>query len=267
MSNPPDLHKYPRTHHIEGSRLQSGDHDLDSVPFAEIAGRNLVVEEKMDGANAAISFSAKGDLLLQSRGHYLTGGRREKHFALFKQWASVHQGTLHAALGDRYILYGEWLFARHTVFYNRLPHYFLEFDVLDKHTGAFLSTARRQEMLDGLPIASVEVLKEGRFERLDDLTDLVGPSRFIQGDHLSVLRRLAEAQGLDADLVMRETDRTNLMEGLYIKVEEGGVVQGRYKWVRAGFLSTVLESESHWLNRPIIPNQLAPGVDIFAGVR
>jgi hypothetical protein len=34
----------------------------------------VTVEEKVDGANAAISFSPDGQMLLQSRGHYLTGG-------------------------------------------------------------------------------------------------------------------------------------------------------------------------------------------------
>ena len=52
------LLKYPRTPHLEGSRLQPGDHDLVSVPFADLAGRFLVVEEKLDGANSAISFDA-----------------------------------------------------------------------------------------------------------------------------------------------------------------------------------------------------------------
>src|SRR5690606_4550538 len=56
------LHKYPRTPHIEGSRLQPGDHDLAAAPFAEIAGRYLVVEEKLDGANAGISFTSGGRL-------------------------------------------------------------------------------------------------------------------------------------------------------------------------------------------------------------
>jgi hypothetical protein len=41
----------------------------------------------MDGANCGISFNPDGELLLQSRGHYLTGGGREKHFTLFKQMA------------------------------------------------------------------------------------------------------------------------------------------------------------------------------------
>ena len=55
------------------------------------------------------------------------------------------------------------------------------------------------------------------------------------------------------------------MEGLYIKVEEDGVVKGRYKYVRTSFLTSVIQSESHWLARPIVPNQLADGVDIFVG--
>jgi hypothetical protein len=74
------MYKYPRTPHIEGSRLQPGDEDLDSVPFSSIASQYVAVEEKVDGANAAISFSPDGQMLLQSRGHYLTGGEREKHF-------------------------------------------------------------------------------------------------------------------------------------------------------------------------------------------
>ena len=63
--------KYPRTPHLSGSKLQEGDEDLAQIPFSRIAGKLLVVEEKVDGANAAISFSEDGKLLLQSRGHFL----------------------------------------------------------------------------------------------------------------------------------------------------------------------------------------------------
>ena len=63
--------KYPRTPHLVGSKLQAGDEDISQIPFSQIAGKNLVVEEKVDGANTAISFSAEGELLLQSRGHFL----------------------------------------------------------------------------------------------------------------------------------------------------------------------------------------------------
>ena len=46
------------------------------------------------------------------------------------------------------------------------------------------------------------------------------------------------------------------MEGLYIKLEEDGVVKERFKFVRASFLQCLLESNSHWQSRPIVPNML-----------
>src|SRR5262249_58891757 len=79
------IRKYPRTRHVLDSRLQPGDADLSAATFAEIAGRHLVIEEKVDGANAAMSFDAAGRLQLQSRGHYLTGGPRERPFKLLQR--------------------------------------------------------------------------------------------------------------------------------------------------------------------------------------
>ena len=96
--------KYPRTPHLQGSRLQSGDEDLSQRPLGDIAGRHLVLEEKIDGANCAISFSEDGQLRLQSRGHFLTGGYRERHYDLLKQWAAVRSDELYAVLGHRYIM-------------------------------------------------------------------------------------------------------------------------------------------------------------------
>ena len=52
-----------------------------------------------------------------------------------------------------------------------------------------------------------------------------------------------------------------MMEGLYIKVEENGQVAARMKYVRAAFLQCVDFSEQHWIDKPIIPNQLAVPVE------
>ena len=258
------IYKYPRTHHIEGSRLQPGDEDLDCVPFSEISGRHLIVEEKMDGANSAISFSPEGELYLQSRGHYLTGGPREKHFTLFKQWANTHAHTLRDRLGERYIMYGEWLYAKHTVFYDTLPHYFMEFDILDTEAMEFLSTHARRELLADLPVVSVPVLHEGPLKHVNELTAMVGPSKHRTSENVSRLGEEAQRHGMDPDRVFSETDCSGLMEGLYIKVEEDGVVRERFKWVRADFLNAVDSSGSHWLNRPILPNLLHDEVDLFS---
>ena len=55
-----------------------------------------------------------------------------------------------------------------------------------------------------------------------------------------------------------------IMEGLYLKHEEHGRVVARYKYVRAGFLQAVADSGEHWMDRPIEPNRLRAGVDLFA---
>jgi len=258
MSADSDLIKYPRTPHLEGSRLQPGDHDLQALPFGSIRGRTLVVEEKLDGANAAISFAADGTVRLQSRGHYLGGGGREAQFALFKQWAYTQANALLDRLGDRYIVYGEWLYAKHTIYYDDLPHFFVTYDILDRADGSFFSTPRREAFLAGLELAAAPVLFSGAVDRLESLTALVGPSRFKTTAWQANLLETARRRGQDPALVSAQTDASTLMEGLYIKIEEDGRVTGRCKYVRSDFLTAVFESGSHWQDRPILPNRLRP---------
>ena len=256
--------KYPRTPHIQGSRLQPGDEDLRQRPFADIVGKHVVLEEKIDGANTAISFTNEGELRLQSRGHFLTGGARERHYDLLKQWGAVHQLKLHDVLGDRYIMYGEWMYAKHTIYYDKLPHYFMEFDVLDRETGKFLDTPSRHELLKNLPVCSVPVLASGTFKNMDEILSFLGDSCFISENHIDNLRMDARLLKLDEDRVCRETDASRTMEGIYIKVEENGEVVNRMKYVRASFLQTVEESQSHWLDRPIVPNRITSTInDLF----
>lgn len=260
-----ELTKYPRTRHLEGSRLQAGDLP-DDQPIADLAGKLLVVEEKLDGANCAVSFDRSGGLRLQSRGHYLGGGYRERHFDLLKTWGSVHAPRLWQALGSRYIMYGEWLYAKHTVFYDALPHFFLEFDIYDRESELFLSTDLRREKLKGLPVMPVPVIHRGELSSVAQVEGLIGPSLYKTPHWREALRVSAEASGNRLEMVGRQTEDTDLAEGLYVKQEDVSTVKGRYKFVRSGFLQTITSSEGHWHSRPVLPNKLAPDVDIFAPV-
>lgn len=248
--------KYPRTPHIQGSRLQPGDKDLRQRPFSDIAGKYVVLEEKIDGANSAISFTENGELRLQSRGHFLTGGYRERHYDMLKQWASVQQAKLYEILGCRYIMYGEWMYAKHSIYYDLLPHYFMEFDVLDRGTGKFLDTPSRHELLKSLPVSHVPVLESGLFKNIDEILKYLGDSNYISSQHIEHLHEDAERLGLDADQICRETDASRTMEGIYIKVEEIGYVVDRMKFVRNTFLQTVEQPQTNWLDRPIVPNRI-----------
>ncbi|MDZ5617184.1 RNA ligase family protein [Achromobacter xylosoxidans] len=260
-----ELFRYPRTPHLEGSRLQEGDHGHDHVPYRDLRGLRLVVEEKLDGANTGISFSPAGDLLLQSRGHYLVGGGRERQFNFIKAWAQAHAGWLLQRLEDRYVMYGETLSKKHSVFYDALPHHFFEFDVLDRRTGAFLSTAARRELLAGGPVLSVPVLYDGLAPaRLADLKALLRPSLAKTARWRDAFEATVRREGQDLALAWKQCDKSDLSEGLYLKVEADGQTLGRYKWVRADFVQAILASEKHHSEQPYVPNQLAPGVDLYA---
>ncbi len=257
--------KYPRTAHIEGSRLQAGDEGQDHVLLTTLAGQHAVFEEKLDGANAAISFTASGGMLLQSRGHYLTGGGRERQFAPFKQWAQAHEGRLLERLEDRYVLYGEWLYAKHSVSYDQLPHYFCEFDIFDRQEHVFLSTARRQWLLKDSPVVSVPVLHTGPMPAKPKALQTMVRHSLAKGiGWRTAFETVVLRQALDPALCWRQTDKSDLAEGLYIKIEDAHQVLGRYKWVRPDFVQTILDSGSHHSTRPIVPNGLAVGVDLYA---
>ncbi len=160
-------------------------------------------------------------------------------------------------IDDRYVVYGEWLYAKHTVFYNALPHYFCEFDVYDRRDGRFLSTPARRSLLTGLPITSAPVLGEGTATTLAALVDHVGPSTCRTARWRSCLAEAARAANADPDRVAAESDADDAMEGLYLKIESGDQVTERLKWVRPTFLTAVLDSGTHWLDRSVIVNRLA----------
>jgi hypothetical protein len=109
-------------------------------------------------------------------------------------------------------------------------------------------------------ISSVPVIGSGVYKKKEDILSLIGPSNYITENHIENLRRVAERHGLDPERQLKETESSNIMEGLYIKVEEGGIVTDRLKFVRAEFLQCVFASNSHWQSRPILPNQLNDGV-------
>jgi hypothetical protein len=98
------------------------------------------------------------------------------------------------------------------------------------------------------------------------LTGLVDTSLYRSPEWREALTAACAERDLDLERVWQETDNTDDSEGLYIKIEEEGRVVERLKFVRASFLTAVLDSGGHWLRRPIVPNQLRDGVDLFGDV-
>jgi hypothetical protein len=260
-----DLKKYPRTPHLEGSRLQPGDEGYEHVPYKELAGCYIVGEEKLDGANSGISFSEAGELMLQSKGHYLVGGGRERQFNILKAWARAHENWLMERLEDRYVMYGECMTKKHSVWYDFLPHHFLEFDVWDRKQGIYLSTAARAELLADGPVLPVPVVYAGTApKKLADLLAHLKPSLAKTNRWQENFEETVKREQLDVAKAWKQCDKSNFAEGLYLKVEQDGETVGRFKWVRADFVQAIIKSDKHHSEQPFVPNLLAPGVDIFA---
>jgi len=237
--------KYPRTPHLFGSRGTDDDRHLNAAESAAfLRDPSLIVEEKLDGTNVGIHFAKHGGMVLQCRGHEITEGMHPQ-YDLFKQWTRAKSTVLEERLQDRYILFGEWLFATHSVHYRCLSHYFFEFDIYDKQTGEFVDLAGRLKLLDGSGLKTVPVIHRGAIEK-GGLEPLIGPSAF---------------DSVFDNPITYATD--NLMEGLYLRTEASGAVTGRAKYVRTAFVERVNQSE-HWQHQRMVPNRLAEGADIWA---
>lgn len=239
-----DFVKYPRTPHLFGSRGTDDDKHLDEKDsLAFLSDASLIVEEKIDGTNVGIHF-ADGELVLQCRGHLITEGMHPQ-YDLFKQWSVVKQGVLQDTLSERFILFGEWVYATHSVHYRQLTHYFFEFDIYDKQERAFISLERRLELLEGTDIPTVPVVHKGPVGR-ERLESLIGPSAFGSEFENPLSGRV-----------------DNLMEGLYLRTEADGVVTARSKVVRPEFVEKVKQS-THWQHMQMVPNILSDGADIWS---
>lgn len=258
-----EIHKYPRTPHLEGSRLQPGDVD-DGLRLSDLPDGDWVWEEKLDGANTGISFDDDCNMVLQSRGHALQGGARERQFDKFKAWASANEDMLFDRLGTRHVAYFEWMAGTHSIHYDDLPHLAFEEDVLEKGTGRFLTTDERHKMFEGSGVVHVPILHRGALRQRKEVIGLIRRSLYQTPDWRTSFSIAAGRAAADVGKAMQQVDQGELSEGLYLKIEDATGIVGRYKWVRSSFLQTILDSGTHWQSRPLIENQLAPGVDIMA---
>lgn len=240
-----DFVKYPRTPHLFGSKGTADDKHLNEAEsHSFLSDKSVIVEEKLDGTNVGLHFSDAGELVLQCRGHLITEGMHPQ-YDLFKQWSAVKRHDLEERLSNRFILFGEWVYAKHSIFYRRLTHYFYEFDIYDKQQEAFLDLEQRLGLLEGIGIETVPVIHTGPLVRRD-LEELIGASQF---------------DSQFENPITKSTD--NLMEGLYLRTEAEGRVTARAKFVRPAFVEKIKQS-THWQHQQMLVNQLAENVDIWS---
>lgn len=222
-----DFFRFPHTPHIAwlATGAPRDDKVLSPIEAQEVLAGEVVLEEKLDGANLGFSVSPEGVLRAQNRGQYLLQPYHGQ-FARLTPWLAAHEDKLFDALGTNLIAYGEWCAARHSLDYAALPDWWLLFDVYDRAQGQFWSTTRRNAWAQELGLVTVPRLYAGMVE-MHQLREWVHEkhSQFRQGN----------------------------LEGLVIRRENTHWLEQRAKLVRADFTQAI---DSHWRDRALEWNRV-----------
>lgn len=223
-----DFVRFPHTPHLAwlGAGEPRQDKVLTPAEARALLGHPVVVEEKVDGANLGLSVTPDGELAMQNRGTYLRPDHLPPQFRTLPGWLGPRAARLVDALWPDLMLFGEWCYAVHSVRSDRLPDWFVGFDVYDRAAGRFWSAPRRDALLAALGLAAVPEIGRGRFT-LDALVAKLDRSAF--GDVPA--------------------------EGLYVRDEDAEWLQARAKLVRAEFVQAI---DEHWSRRALETNRLRP---------
>lgn len=226
--------KFDRTPHLPWSgKVSKDDKRISAEEFYNaISKGKLIVQEKVDGANLGITL-VDGKVQLQSRGHVLqSGGIDHPQFSpAYNYFYSIFDNLYFL---ENRILFGEWCYAKHHVPYDRLPSYFIAFDIYDLNKEYYLSKSRIEE----LNIKGINWINDNipfdvtLFKRLDNEKAYA---------YLEFLTRYTPYSS------------KSFSEGLYFRVEDEEKVILRAKFVRKDFFT---DDEDAFAKRTVFDKNL-----------
>jgi len=215
--------KYEKTYRIPIKEISiGGKFCLSKKEIRVLLAGKITVEEKLDGANVGIIRHRNG-FALQKRGS-LVGQSEHEQFQYLHNWANRTKYDNIMAVPPNHLIYGEWCYTVHSIYYDRLPDYFLVIDIL-KDKKRWLDRGERDEFCAKYGFASVPFIAEGYFY-ITDLYDLI-PKESAYGD-------IAEG------IVLKRYRKKEYMRGKIVKPQ---------------FIK-VLEESDHWTKYSIRENKL-----------
>lgn len=219
------LKKFVRTKHI----INLGAQGRDDLIYAgkeleDFMKHTMTIEEKIDGANLGIFIDEDGKIIIQNRSHYISPSYH-KQFADIDKWKYQHVDDILKVLGNnKWIIYGEWVVAKHSIHYTKLPDKFILFDIYDRSTDKFFSRNKVEELIDGTSFNQIRKIAEGKFTQMQ-------------------LKKLAYTQSAYYD---------GTVEGIYVRCfNDDNTLKYRGKIVRHDFIE---DSTQHWSKIDIIKN-------------
>ncbi len=203
------MSKYPRTYHLPYSKGATND-DRISDNVESLIGIEIVITEKLDGSNSSIT---KGGVYGRSHSKYTTNSWDSE---LRKLHSSIQKD-----LDDDIFIFGESLYAIHSIEYTNLDSYFYIFGVRDN--GVWIPWYQVEEYSYLLDIPTVPVLFKGVVNTQKELKELVN----------NLVSKPSELGGQREGIVIRNAgafDNENFKDNVM-------------KWVRKDHVKTI---DKHW---------------------
>ncbi len=214
---------YEKTFRILVPQIKTiGKHFLSDAETNRLLGGNVVITEKCDGANTAI-IKHKGQFRLQKRGSLVDVGEHPQ-FNMFKAWSQINYEKLNK-IPDNIVLYGEWMWAKHTIPYDKLPDWFLAFALYNKETNSYEHRDDLVRLCDDVGLYYVPEVYRGFGPNKDQLFDLI-PKTATYGS--------SPAEG-----VVVWNYKANM---------RGKVVREQFQ--------KAMDEDDHWTKGPLIKNKL-----------
>jgi len=159
-------YKYPKTHHFPWSPGLTDDDRVISNDNM-FGGMEVVVSVKMDGENTAMTNKSCHARSLDSKDHHS------------RHWIKQFWSTIRNDIPDNIKIFGENLYAKHSIKYEELESYFYVFGVLEGDT--FLSWNDMEIYAQELNLKIVPVLYKGVYN-VDIVKSCYGLRQFLGGE-------------------------------------------------------------------------------------
>lgn len=187
---------------------------------------HITIEEKIDGGVVGLAYDGNTHLAI-GKHTMIPDTTNSKGFYELNNWIySNYEKIQKIPIG--WIVYGEWMRASHNILYNKLPDYFISFDVWNGHK--YLDITNRSIFLYEIGFEEISIIHSGTNLGIEDIL-------FICEGKFGVSNK-------------SRFSSTETFEGLVIKNDNGLV--GKY--VRKEFMSS---TEEHWLKSPLIENKIS----------
>lgn len=203
--------KYPRTYHLPFSEgLTNDDRKVDDNWWDYLAGHRLVLTEKLDGENQSI---------------YKTGVFARSHAAPTENPWSINMKDIYYQVRDFLAedegIYGENLYAVHSILYNRLPAYFFMFAM--RNSERWYSFDEVLDVADMLNLHRVPVIETRIFTSPEDLEHTI-----------------------KTHMQNRKSEFGDTMEGIVVRVADSFFLEDFSKYVVKFVRANHVQTDVHW---------------------